>query len=271
MSGSIKIWPFSLKDTLESGQFFRFTKVEDSYLVQSHDQIFALTQKGDHLLYEGCGREFLIQFLRLEDDLSHIQKEIDRDPIIHQAISKYSGMRLIRQDPWECLLSFLCSSAKNISHIRSILELLCQTSGKNIFFGNFIGYGFPEPHRLIECHHLEFIGAGFRKNYLIEVGKSINRYKLLSLKELSFQEARRTLMALSGVGKKIADCVLLYSLDFLESFPIDTWIKKGLQKFYFKDKRVGEREMERFVSNHFGPYAGYAQLYLYHFWRNNPF
>ncbi len=78
-------------------------------------------------------------------------------------------------------------------------------------------------------------------------------------------------MTLSGVGKKVADCTLLYSLDFLEAFPIDTWIKRGLQKFYFGGRRVGEKVMEEFVSNHFGPYAGYAQLYLYHFWRNHSF
>lgn len=271
MNGSIRIKLFSLKDTLESGQFFRFTKLEDSYLIQSHGRIFSLTQKGDSLLYEGIEKEFLIQFLRLEDDLSYLLKEIDRDPIIHQAIERYSGMRLIRQDPWECLLSFLCSTAKAITQIRTLVELLCQLSGTRVSFENFIGYVFPEPQRLIDGHLLEPIGAGFRKNYLVEAAKSIDRNKLLALKDLSYQEARRSLMGIPGVGKKVADCVLLYSLDFLEPFPMDTWIKKGLQKFYFKGERVREEEMEKFVSNHFAPYAGYAQLYLYHFWRNNPF
>ncbi len=271
MKGFIRLKPFSLRDTLESGQFFRFTKVEDSYLIHSHGRLFILRQKGDLLFYEGCKREFLSQFLRLEDDLSYILKKIDRDPIIHQAIVRYSGMRLIRQDPWECLISFLCSSAKNISHIRLIIELLCQTSGKKLSFGNFIGYEFPEPINLMECRLLEFIGAGFRKNYLIEAGKSIDRDRLLALKGLSYQEARRSLMRLTGVGKKIADCVLLYSLDFLEPFPMDTWIKKGLKKTYFNGKKVGEKVMEEFASSHFSPYAGYAQLYLYHFWRNTSF
>jgi N-glycosylase/DNA lyase len=78
-------------------------------------------------------------------------------------------------------------------------------------------------------------------------------------------------MSFSGVGKKVADCTLLYSLDFLEAFPIDTWIKKGLERVYFSGIKTGEKKMEGFVSNHFGPYAGYAQLYLYHFWRNNAF
>jgi N-glycosylase/DNA lyase len=98
----------------------------------------------------------------------------------------------------------------------------------------------------------------------------MDRNQLLSLKGLSYREAREQLMSLSGVGKKVADCTLLYSLDFLEAFPMDTWIKKGLQKIYFKGKKAGEKTMEEFVSNHFGPYAGYAQLYLYHFWRHFP-
>ena len=98
----------------------------------------------------------------------------------------------------------------------------------------------------------------------------MDRNQLLSLKGLSYREAREQLMRLSGVGKKVADCTLLYSLDFLEAFPMDTWIKKGLQKIYFKGKKAGEKTMEEFVSHHFGPYAGYAQLYLYHFWRHFP-
>jgi N-glycosylase/DNA lyase len=77
-------------------------------------------------------------------------------------------------------------------------------------------------------------------------------------------------MNLSGVGKKVADCTLLYSLDFFEAFPMDTWIRRGLRKSYFRGKKTGEKAMEEFVSNHFGPYAGYAQLYLYHFWRHQP-
>jgi N-glycosylase/DNA lyase len=97
----------------------------------------------------------------------------------------------------------------------------------------------------------------------------MDRKQLFSLKGLSYRDARQALMTLSGVGKKVADCTLLYSLDFLEAFPIDTWIKKGLEKVYFGGRRTGEKKMEEFVSNHFGRYAGYAQLYLYHYWRNS--
>ena len=271
MTRRLKVTPFSLKDSLECGQFFRFTKVMETYLVQSSGRIFSLWQKGDFLYYEGVEETFLNHFLRLDDDFDSIIKEIDQDPIIHQAIRRYRGLRLIHQDPWECLISFLCSSAKAISHIRSMIEVLCKCSGKKVGWGNYMGYGFPEPSCIETPLQLEPVRAGFRANYLFKASQCIDRDQILALKGLSYQEARQSLMKLSGVGRKVADCTLLYSLDFLEAFPIDTWIKKGLQKVYFKGRKVGEKTMEEFVSSHFGPFAGYAQLYLFHFWRHHPF
>ena len=264
----LKITPFSLKDTLECGQFFRYTQVADTYHVQSGDRIFLLWQKEETLFFEGIEEDFIRSFFRLDEDMESILKEIDRDPTLHQAIEKYRGMRLIRQDPWECLLSFLCSSAKAIVHIRCMIESLCRFSGKKIFSGNTISYGFPEPRCIQNSLQLREVRAGFRTSYLVKANQCIDREQLLHLKNLSYREARQTLMELSGVGKKIADCTLLYSLDFLEAFPIDTWMKRGLQQAYFGGKRVTEKAMEAFVSEHFGRYAGYAQLYLFHFWRH---
>jgi N-glycosylase/DNA lyase len=268
MTSELRIRPFSLKDSLESGQFFRYTKVAETYIVQSSGRIFSLWQKGGTLFYEGVEEPFLIDFLRLDEDLESMLKEINRDRVIREAIQRYQGMRLLRQDSWECLLSFLCSSAKSIPHIKSMIELLCRSSGKKIMWRSYISYGFPEPNCIETPFQLESVKAGFRTDYLFKTNRCIDRDDLLALKGLPYQEARNILMALSGVGKKVADCVLLYSLDFLRAFPIDTWIKKGLQKAYFGGKQVGEKTMEEFVSSRFGPYAGYAQLYLYHYWRN---
>ena len=271
MTGRLQIPHFSLKHTLECGQFFRFTKVFDTYIVHSSDRIFSLWQKGDFLFYEGIEEPLLIYFFRLEESFDSILKGIDRDPAIRQAIGEYRGMRLIRQDPWECLLSFLCSSAKAVSHIRCTIEHVCRASGEKIVWGNYMGYRFPEPQSIKNSLQLESARAGFRTDYLVNASRCTDRKQLLLLKDLPCKTAKENLMRLPGVGKKVADCVLLYSLDFLEAFPMDTWIKKGLQKIYFKGRNAGEKAMEDFVSNHFGPYAGYAQLYLYHFWRNHPF
>lgn len=271
MTLRLQVHPFSLRDTMECGQFFRFTQVGGTYVVQTSGRIFSLWQQGKTLLCEGADESFLIRFFRLDEKLDPILKEIDRDPIVHQAIKKYGGLRLIRQDPWECLVSYLCSSAKGIPHIRSIIEGVCRSSGKKIHFGNYIGYEFPEPFCLTSSYLLESVGAGFRTSYLIKAGQCVDRDQLIALKDLPYQQARKELMKLPGVGQKVADCILLYSLDFLEAFPIDTWIKKGLQEVYFGGRRVGPKKMEEFVSNHFGPLAGYAQLYLFHYWRHHPF
>ena len=270
MTDRLQIPHFSLKHTLECGQFFRFTKVFDTYIVHSLDRIFSLWQKGDFLFYEGVEEPLLIHFFRLDEDFEAIIKEIDRDPVIHEAIAEYRGMRLIRQDPWECLLSFLCSSAKAVSHIRCIIEHVCRSSGEKVAQGNYMGYRFPGPRSIKNSLQLESARAGFRTHYLVNASRCTDRDQLLLLKDLPYKTAKENLMRLPGVGKKVADCVLLYSLDFLEAFPMDTWIKKGLQKIYFNGRNTGEKAMEDFVSNHFGPYAGYAQLYLYHFWRNHP-
>ena len=270
MTSRIRIEPFSLRDTLESGQFFRFTKVTDTYIVQTSGRIFTLFQRGEALFYEGVDEFFLRHFFRLEDDLDAILKTIDRDPVIHRAIRQYKGMRLIRQDPWECLLSFLLSSAKAIPQIRCLIECLCRSCGEKMTWASHIGYHFPEPHCLRASPQLEWVRAGFRTNYLLQANHSMDRDRLIGLKNLPYEEARKRLMGVAGVGKKIADCVLLYSLDFLEAFPLDTWMKKGVRKHYFHGETVGEKEMEIFVRSHFGPSAGYAQLYLYHYWRNHP-
>lgn len=269
MMARLRIPDFSLKHTLECGQFFRYTKILDTYIVQSSNRIFSLRQKGQFLFYDGVEEPFVTQFFRLEEDLTFILKMIDQDSVIRKAIEKYRGMRLIRQDPWECLLSFLCSSAKAVAHIRCIIEHVCRSSGEKMSWGNYVGYGFPAPRFIKTAAQIESAGAGFRTNYLVSASRSTDRSQLLLLKNLPRSKAREALMCFPGVGRKVADCVLLYSLDFVAAFPMDTWIKKGLSKVYFSGKKTGENAMEKFVSSHFGPYAGYAQLYLYHFWRNH--
>ena len=175
MAFRLLIKPLSLKDTLECGQLFRYTKVEDAYVVQSSGRLFWLWQRGDVLFYEGVDEPFLIDFFRLKDNLNAVLKEIDRDPVVHQAIERYRGLRLLRQDPWECLLSFLCSSAKAIPHIRCIIESLCRVSGRKLSFGRTIGYGFPEPGLIQDRFQLEEIRAGFRTDYLVKASRSKTR------------------------------------------------------------------------------------------------
>lgn len=230
MSGRLSLHPFSLKETLESGQFFRVTKVLDTYIVQSSDRIFSLWQQGDVLFYEGVEEPFLAHFFRLDEDLDRILKEVDQDSIIHQAIQKYRGLRLMRQDPWECLLSFLCSSAKAIPHIRCIVELLCKSSGKKVVWGNYFGYAFPEPEGIKTPLQLESVRAGFRTDYLLKVSRRIDRNQLLSLKDLSYEEARKRLMELPGVGKRLPIVLSSILWIFLRPFQSIPGSKRGYKR-----------------------------------------
>jgi N-glycosylase/DNA lyase len=148
-----------------------------------------------------------------------------------------------------------------------MIEGLCKCAGKRSVWENHIGYGFPRPNCIATPLQLQSVKAGFRTGYLFKVNRCVDRKQLNDLKNLPYREARKTLMNLSGVGKKVADCVLLYSLDFLESFPMDTWIKKGLQGIIWMGSGRGEG-LRVFSIQPFRALCGYAQLYLYHYWRN---
>ena len=162
MTSRLRIPCFSLQPTLECGQFFRFTKVLDTYIIQSSDKIFSIRQVGEFLFYEGVEEPFLVHFFRLDEDLDLIYKEIDRDAVIHQAIEKYRGLRMIRQDPWECLISFLCSRAKNIPNIKKTVESICEAFGKEVRLDDYRSWTLPGPGQLADIEKLKAAKTGFR-------------------------------------------------------------------------------------------------------------
>ncbi|UCD72376.1 MAG: hypothetical protein JSW70_05110 [Syntrophobacterales bacterium] len=264
----LEVRDFSLHYTLNSGQLFRYVSFGDHYLIHAGSRLFKIWQKAGRIFFEGAAEEFISRFFRLDDDLEEIYRQINRDPFIGEAIDLYRGLRLIRQDPWECLVSFLCSSAKNIPHIKCILEGLCRHYGQPVSLGNYRGYGFPSPDQISEGRDLGRIKAGFRTRYLLEISGRTISMDLRALGRLEYRDAKKELMAFPGVGEKIADCVLLYSLDFNEAFPVDTWIRKAIHLGYHKGKNLTDRKIREFAQGYFSQYAGYAQQYLYHFVRN---
>ena len=139
---------FTLHETLNSGQLFRYIDFGDHYLVHAGNRLFRIWQKGSRIFFEGVGEEFISRFFRLDDDLHGIYRQIGKDPFMRRTIELYRGLRLIRHDPWECLVSFLCSSAKNIPHIKSIVEHLCRHYGPPVSLANYCGYGFPPPEQI---------------------------------------------------------------------------------------------------------------------------
>jgi len=189
------------------------------------------------------------------------------------AVNACRGLRLLRQDPWECLASFILSSTKQIVQIRQIVSLLCERLGEPIPAAAEYApaFGFPSPARIARATEAELRACkmGFRAPYLLESARHVveDRIDLERLRHLPVEIARAELIKLPGVGRKIADCVLLFAYGFQSAFPVDVWVMKALQKLYFPRRRAKAKRLRHFSETHFGPNAGYAQQYLFHYMR----
>ncbi|MHB8519729.1 MAG: DNA-3-methyladenine glycosylase family protein [Limisphaerales bacterium] len=216
---------------------------------------------------------WLEDYLQVHIDLAAVLATFPPDEPVRTAVASCRGLRLLRQDPWECLASFVLSSTKQIVQIRQIIALLCERYGRRIAVpdGHAPEYGFPSPERLAACSEAELRACkmGFRAPYLRATAQRLaeGESDLAAVPAMSVEDARTELMKLPGVGRKIADCVLLFACGFQESFPVDVWVMKALRQLYFSGRRVAPGRLHRFTTTHFGPYAGYAQQYLFHYMR----
>ena len=224
-----------------------------------------------------CLEPLLQSYFRLDDDIEAIYREIIGDPRVAAMVSRYTGLRLLRTEPWECLISFICSANSNIPRIHANIEAVSEAFGQPLTLDGHTRYTFPSPERLAEAGEaaLRGLGLGFRAPYVAQAALIVARGELdlESLRHMPYRDAKDLLMELPGVGPKIADCVLLHSLDKLEAFPIDVWVRRALAEWYFPSTDSGpgqgkkpppDRVMLEWALEHFGPYAGYAELYLFH-------
>jgi N-glycosylase/DNA lyase len=266
---SIKITPnFDLCETFDCGQCFRWEQQPDgSFSGVAFSKYINISIKNDVLNIKNCDfKEFETlwqNYFDLQRDYDFIREKIKKmHPILKKAAQYAPGIRILNQDPWEALCSFIISQNNNIPRIKAIINRLCQNFGEPIGDSGF--YAFPTPERLAEQNEITLapLRAGFRWKYILDAAKKIyNREVVLEeLEKLPLDEARKILMRITGVGPKVAECTLLYGLHKLEAFPIDTWIKKAMQEF-FPGENVG----------FLGEYAGIAQQYLFHYCRMNPF
>ncbi len=259
---------FNLDHTLSCGQVFRWEKNE-WWTGVVNGAIIRAKQEGTELIIDSSlDKKFIRDYFRLDDDMEEIYASINRDDKIASVIRKYRGLRLIRQDPWECLVSYICSSNNTIRNIKNSIRRMCECFGKEIKSGC---YSFPTPDALaeVELCDMEQCRLGFRAPRVLKIASMITRgeFDLYGIKKLSYREGREELIKIEGVGNKIADCVLLFAFGKLESFPVDTHIEQIMERFYgdkFKGTESKKREeIADFARNYFGKYCGYAQEYLY--------
>jgi N-glycosylase/DNA lyase len=268
---------YDLDATLSSGQAFRWRKIGEHWegivgwrwvqLQATDTGITAETAQGIDQW------DWLANYLQTEVELPLVLAEFPQDQPMSAAVGACRGLRLLRQDPWECLASFILSSTKQIVQIQQIVGLLCERFGEGVCVprGHLPAYAFPTPQRIAQCSEVELRSCkmGFRAPYLRETAILVSggQIDLDLLGRMSVEQAREQLMALPGVGRKIADCVLLFAYGFQRAFPVDVWVMRALQQLYFRRRRVKLDRLQRFSEGHFGSYAGYAQQYLFHYMR----
>ncbi len=276
----LPVTDYDLAATLDSGQAFRWQRVDDAWhgiigrhyvrLMPSATGIQAMTGTPVE------NWDFLREFLQTDVDLSAVHKTFPVDAPMTSAIGACHGLRLLRQDPWECLASFILSSTKQIVQIRQIIALLCARFGEPISLPGSMTpvlpvFSFPTPQRIAAATETELRACkmGFRAKGLGEAARAItqNRLDLEAIRKMDYASARAELMKLHGVGGKIADCVLLFAYGFDSAFPVDVWVERAVQKLYFPKRRASHKRLLKFTATHFGPHAGYAQQYLFHYMR----
>jgi N-glycosylase/DNA lyase len=260
---------FNLDLTLSCGQVFRWDK-KDQWAGVVNGTVIRAQQEGSELIIESTIDKKSIQdYFRLNDDLEKIYSEIGKDELINSLIRKYHGLRLIRQDPWECLVSYICSSNNTIRNIKNSIRLMCECFGSEIENGY---YSFPTPEALshVDLCDLTACRMGFRTSNVLNIASMIvdGEFDMNGVKDLSYEEGREELVKIKGVGNKIADCVLLFAFGKLDSFPVDTHIEQIMERFYLENFKNAKKSKKRdeiadFARGYFGRYCGYAQEYLY--------
>lgn len=267
---SLEAPDFSLAHSLESGQFFRYARSgTGAYTVHSGRRLFRVEQAGETLFTEGAPQIFLNDFFSLDHDLGAIERSLRRDPELGEALDAFPGLRILRQDPWECTAAFILSIASNIPRISGNIADLALAYGTTSSLGELESPDFPRPHELGNERDLRQLRLGFRAAYLVRAARLARSGLLEEAGSLPYEEAREALMVIPGVAEKVADCILLFAYGHLNAFPVDTWIRKVMIRLYFGGRRTPDRAIRAFAQERWGDLAGYAQQYLYHWSRGD--
>jgi len=247
---------FNLEYTLESGQIFRISKINDGYRIFSNT-IFDVYFDGKYLYYNNADENYIKRFFSLDIDFDKIVKEISKDTHITTALKAFEGLIILTQDPYETTVSFICSAFNNIKRIRLMLDRICAEYGNQ----TELGYTFPACGIDFDESKLQKCGLGFRKKYIAQLKKSREFFYYLYNLDTNF--AKKELMGIKGIGSKVADCILLFAYRRYEVFCTDVWIKRIIEKLYFNNTKQSVRIIEEFGKDYFGEYAGIAQQYLF--------
>lgn len=263
---------FLLSQTLECGQCFHFQKIgEEEYLISAKGKLLYASQKGNDLLLhniEDKEVELWIEYFDLDRDYSIIKERLLlADDLLRPSIEAMWGVRILKQDFFETLISFIISQNQQIPRIKQIVAALSKAAGKELSEGM---YSFPTAEEILELgvDGVRECKAGFRSPYIIDACEkyldgTINEE---ALRNMSYEDCIETLKQIKGVGDKVANCVALFALEKRSAFPIDVWIKRIMESIYFK-KETPIKDIAKLAMERFGEYGGYAQQYLFYYGR----
>lgn len=263
----IKVKDFNIEQIAESGQCFRWNKIRDMYYRGIiGNKVCEIEQINNEVKVNGITEEEFIDYFDINRDYSEIKMTFKNDPIVSEAIKYGYGIRILNQDKFEILISFIISANNNIPRIKKSIEKIARRYGKKIDDEN---YTFPTPIELSLAteEELRECGVGFRAPYIYKTCRAVlDGFNLEEVSKLETSKCKKELMKLTGVGPKVADCIMLFSMQKLDAFPVDVWIKRIMEELYIK-KEVSLKEVEKFAKDKFLSYAGVVQQYLFFYAR----
>ena len=264
--------PFNLDHTLCSGQTFRWRRKDGGFEGVIGSSLVEIWQDADALRARTFpvpwNRVPVEEYFCLHDSPTTALGKLDQDRHLAGAIARHPGIRILRQDPWECMASFILAINKGIPHIEKTVASLCDLLGQKIRSGDRVFSLFPTVEAVASAPEslLRSTKMGFRAAYLQAAAKKILREQidLVGYRKKSYSLAREALMAFHGIGPKVADCICLFSLGHQEAFPVDVWVARAMQRNYGGRKKLSLARAQEMGREKFGPHAGLAQQYLYH-------
>lgn len=271
------IQDFELAHIFECGQCFRWRKnIDGSYTGVIRQGVINVKKNENNVTFtgivDGDMEDICKDYFDLDRNYGDIKKSLCENDENMKIASEYGcGIRILHQDPWEMIISFIISAANNIPRISKTIENISKAYGKEIIYNQNKYYLFPTAEELSKAtiDDLRKLNLGFRDKYVFEATKRVNEgvVNIETLKTMPTLEARKELMKIPGIGAKVADCILLFSMGRMESFPVDTWIKKIMSELYVDSTNI--TKINQYASQKFGKYAGIAQQYLFYYKRSS--
>ncbi len=267
---------FVLSHTFLCGQCFRFNPHKNGgFMGTAKGKTIRITQEDNTIVLHNTSisdfEDVWHDYLDLGRDYGAIKKSLtkDDDEVMKNAVEYGNGIRILKQDLWETIISFIISASNNIPRIKKIINTLCNKFGTPHTYEGETYYSFPEPEVIAKLtpEELSVIRAGFREKYILACAKAVisGEFNLNSLYDMSTVDAKKALMSLPGIGNKVSDCILLFALNRFDSFPIDVWIKRIMEFCYFNNEKQGVDTISKFANEKFGNLGGIAQQYLFYY------